>query len=166
MICHVDQNMSPLSFGSISNLKEYLLWEENFDVTFDHRHYSEKGKIKRIASTFEDYALTWWIILLSRRRCENHAIPSGKEIKFLMRKHSVPKYFDILQTWKQSSKSVEKYYEEMLLLLDKITIHKDGEAAWINSTKDLMRTLSRCLSIEKKFDLVGIWKKVCTLLSR
>lgn len=43
-------------------------------MIFHHHHYSEKGKVKLIVCTFEEYALTWWNLLLSKRRSGNHAI--------------------------------------------------------------------------------------------
>lgn len=53
------------------------------------------------------------------KKSQNQVIPSWIEIKVLMRK---------LQTLKQGSKSVNNYYEEMMLFLEEVNIFKDEEA--------------------------------------
>lgn len=51
-----------------SNPCEYLFLEEEINqAIFDHPHYNEKRNVKLIVSTFKDYALTWWNVMLCKR---------------------------------------------------------------------------------------------------
>lgn len=101
-----------------------------------------------------------------RRRSENHAPLSWKEIKMLMRKHFVSRGFHKLQTLKQGSKSVNTYYQKLLLLLEEVNTYEEKETIMDRFYSGFSEKIVDMLADQEKIDLIRTWKKWCMTPSR
>ncbi|XP_056857832.1 uncharacterized protein LOC130507141, partial [Raphanus sativus] len=88
----------------------------------------------KIATTeFYDYALSWWDQLVTARRVnQEYPVDSWQEMKSLMRKRFVPSHYhrDLHQRLRkliQGSKTVEEYYQEMELLMQRASHYVELE---------------------------------------
>ena len=97
--------------------------------------YTEDKKIKLASSEFDGYALRWWDNLVQRRRDDNEApILSWHEMKAIMTARFIPTnylrtVYDKLTQLKQGTMTVDAYYMEMELLLQRARVRESIEMA-------------------------------------
>ena len=91
----------------------------------------EKHRVRLATSEFTGFDLFWWSDL-----CDNnnaHTLPqTWTALKQCMKSCFVPPYYKLdlrlkLQHLNQGSKSVEKYYQELLMGLARCDIHEDDQ---------------------------------------
>ena len=133
-----DRNLGNIKFKiptflGKSDPEAYLQWEKKMDLIFDCHHYSEEKKVKLAITQFADYAITWWDQLVTnRRRNQMGTIDSWHELKSIMKKRFVPRYYhrelmQKLQILRQGSRSVEDYYKEMEMIMTRIDLDEREE---------------------------------------
>ena len=136
------------------DVEEYLMWELKIEKLWRLHDYSEERKIKLASSGFEGYALLWWDSLTElRAENEEPEIATWGEMKHLLRDRFVPKnyirtLYDKLQQLKQGTKSVDAYYKEMELILQRARVREapDQTMQRFLSGLQFMRHLVSCNS--------------------
>src|SRR4051812_19425815 len=95
--------------------------------------YSEDKKIKLASSEFDGYALRWWESVLTEiQETNGQPIPTWCDMKAIMKARFVPtnylwSVFDKLQQLKQVTMTVDAYYMEMELLLQRARVLEEVE---------------------------------------
>ncbi|KAK1695641.1 hypothetical protein QYE76_012338 [Lolium multiflorum] len=113
-------------FEGGADIEEYLTWELKIEKLWSlHPNYSEDRKIKLASSEFDGYALRWWDSLV-RNRDEDGAQPirTWRAMKEVMTSRFVPtnylrNIFDKLTLLRQGVKTVDEYYMEMEMLMQR-----------------------------------------------
>ncbi|KAK1628396.1 hypothetical protein QYE76_002711 [Lolium multiflorum] len=113
-------------FEGGADVEEYLTWELKIEKLWSlHPNYSEDRKIKLASSEFDGYALRWWDSLV-RNRDEDGAQPirTWRAMKEAMTSRFVPtnylrNIFDKLTLLRQGVKTVDEYYMEMEMLMQR-----------------------------------------------
>src|SRR3954463_15563986 len=95
--------------------------------------YTDNKKIKLASSEFDGYALLWWNGLVSARREANLVpITTWQEMlrhmyhRFVLRTYRRSLY-DMLQNLKQGVSSVDEYYKDMKLIMQRARVREDPE---------------------------------------
>jgi len=118
--------------GSI-DVEEYINWELKMEQLWRLHDYTEDRKIKLASSEFDGYALLWWHGLVNARREANELpIRSWREMKEEMQHRFVPRnyrrsLYDKLQNLKQGTSSVDEYYKEMELIMQRAKVREEPE---------------------------------------
>jgi hypothetical protein len=118
--------------GSI-DVEEYINWELKMDQLWRLHDYTEDRKIKLASSEFDGYALLWWHGLVNARREANDLpIRSWREMKEEMQHRFVPRnyrrsLYDKLQNLKQGTSSMDEYYKEMELIMQRAKVREEPE---------------------------------------
>ena len=87
-------------------------------MIFDIHRYSEEKKVKLAVVEFTAYVMVWWErLVVERRRNRERSVSKWEELKTIMKKMYVPKYyyrelFNRLQMITQGNKSVEEYQKD------------------------------------------------------
>ena len=111
-----------------------MQWEKRVELIFDCHQYSEEKKVKLAVTQFQDYAISWWEQLVSsRRRNQEYPIETWHDLKTVMKKRFVPRYYhrelmQRLQVLRQGSRSVKDYYKEMEMIITQADLVEDEEA--------------------------------------
>ncbi|KAK1665860.1 hypothetical protein QYE76_054019 [Lolium multiflorum] len=121
-------------FEGGADVEEYLTWELKIEKLWSlHPHYSEDRKIKLASSEFDGYALRWWDSLV-RNRDEDGAQPirTWRAMKEAMTSRFVPtnymrNIFDKLTLLRQGVKTVDEYYMEMEMLMQRGRVRESLE---------------------------------------
>ncbi|KAK1683361.1 hypothetical protein QYE76_044209 [Lolium multiflorum] len=121
-------------FEGGADVEEYLTWELKIEKLWSlHPHYSEDRKIKLASSEFDGYALRWWDSLV-RNRDEDGAQPirTWHAMKEVMTSRFVPtnymrNIFDKLTLLRQGVKTVDEYYMEMEMLMQRGRVRESLE---------------------------------------
>ncbi|KAK1608780.1 hypothetical protein QYE76_032453 [Lolium multiflorum] len=121
-------------FEGGADVEEYLTWELKIEKLWSlHPHYSEDRKIKLASSEFDGYALRWWDSLV-RNRDEDGAQPirTWRAMKEVMTSRFVPtnymrNIFDKLTLLRQGVKTVDEYYMEMEMLMQRGRVRESLE---------------------------------------
>ncbi|KAK1692338.1 hypothetical protein QYE76_009035 [Lolium multiflorum] len=121
-------------FEGGADVEEYLTWELKIEKLWSlHPNYSEDKKIKLASSEFDGYALRWWDSLV-RNRDEDGAQPirTWHAMKEVMTSRFVPtnymrNIFDKLTLLRQGVKTVDEYYMEMEMLMQRGRVHESLE---------------------------------------
>ena len=106
------------------------MWELKIEKLWRLHDYPDERKIKLASSGLEGYALLWWDGITSmREELEEPEVTTWREMKQLMRDRFVPKNYirslhDKLQQLKQGSKSVDAYYKEMELIIQRARVRE------------------------------------------
>src|ERR1041385_5882804 len=118
--------------GSI-DVEEFLNWEMNIEQLWRLHEYTDDKNIKLASSEFDGYALLWWNGLISTRR-EANLVPVTFWQDMLLHMHHrfVPRtyrrsLYDKLQNLKQGVLSVDEYYKEMELIMQRARVREDPE---------------------------------------
>src|SRR3954469_15842572 len=112
-------------FEGSNDVEEYLIWELKIEKLWRLHEYTEDRKIKLTSSEFDGYALRWWDNLVRTRQEEGDPpIITWRTMKQVMRDRFIPRnyirsLYDKLQTLKQGTKSVDDYYQEMELIMQR-----------------------------------------------
>ncbi|KAK1644847.1 hypothetical protein QYE76_062652 [Lolium multiflorum] len=121
-------------FEGGADVEEYLTWELKIEKLWSlHPNYSEDKKIKLASSEFDGYALRWWDSLV-RNRDEDGAQPilTWRSMKEVMTSRFVPtnymrNIFDKLTLLRQGVKTVDEYYMEMEMLMQRGRVRESLE---------------------------------------
>ncbi|KAK1617222.1 hypothetical protein QYE76_022739 [Lolium multiflorum] len=137
-------------FEGGADVEEYLTWELKIEKLWSlHPNYSEERKIKLASSEFDGYALRWWDSLI-RNRDEDGAQPirTWHAMKEVMTSRFVPtnylwNIFDKLTLLRQGVKTVDEYYMEMEMLMQRGRVHDDdydtdGEDAYPSDARTIV----------------------------
>src|SRR3954467_14533495 len=118
--------------GSI-DVEEFLNWEMKIAQLWRLHEYTDDKKIKLASSEFDGYALLWWNGLVSAWR-EANLVPITTWPGMLRHMHHrfVPRtyrrsLYDKLQNLKQGVSSVDEYYKEMELIMQRARVREDPE---------------------------------------
>ncbi|KAK1595677.1 hypothetical protein QYE76_018379 [Lolium multiflorum] len=138
-------------FEGGTDVEEYLTWELKIERLWRlHPDYTEDRKIKLASSEFDGYALRWWDALVQDRE-EDGELPiiTWRTMKAAMRARFVPtnylrSVFDKLTQLKQGVLTVDAYYMEMEMLMQRARVRESLEM-----------TLQRFLN-GLKFNIKGI----------
>ena len=147
------------TFHGKSDPEEYLQYESKIEHVFDCNNFSEERKLKLAVAEFCDYANIWWASLKSEwRRNFEEPIETWEELKTLMRKRYIPKHYSRelkqkLYTLQQGSKSVEDYYKEMEVLMNRACINEDEEDTMARFLGGLNRQLAHQVDRQPYFDM-------------
>ncbi|KAK1698088.1 hypothetical protein QYE76_014785 [Lolium multiflorum] len=121
-------------FEGGADVEEYLTWELKIEKLWTlHPHYSEDRKIKLASSEFDGYALRWWDAFV-RNRDEDGEQPirTWRAMKEAMTSRFVPtnylrNIFDKLTLLRQGVKTVDEYYMEMEMLMQRGRVRESLE---------------------------------------
>ncbi|KAK1680543.1 hypothetical protein QYE76_041391 [Lolium multiflorum] len=121
-------------FEGGADVEEYLTWELKIEKLWSlHPNYSEDRKIKLASSEFDGYALRWWDSLV-RNLDEDGAQPirTWRAMKEAMTSRFVPtnylrNIFDKLTLLRQGVKTVDEYYMEMEMLMQRGRVRESLE---------------------------------------
>ena len=120
-------------FEGSPDVEEYLTWELKIEKLWRLHDYTEDRKVKLASSEFDGYALRWWDSIMSNRRDDNELpVLTWREMKAIMRARFVPtnylrSVFDKLQQLKQGTMTVDAYYMEMEMLLQRARVRESVE---------------------------------------
>lgn len=114
-------------------VEEYLTWGLKIEKLWRLHDYTEDRKIKLASSEFYGYALRWWDSLV-RRREEDGELPiiTWHTMKEAMRARFVPtnylrSVFDKLTQLRQGALTVDAYYMEMEMLMQRARVRESVE---------------------------------------
>ncbi|KAK1607904.1 hypothetical protein QYE76_031577 [Lolium multiflorum] len=121
-------------FEGGTDVEEYLTWELKIERLWRlHPDYTEDRKIKLASSEFDGYALRWWDALVQNRE-EDGELPiiTWRTMKAAMRARFVPtnylcSVFDKLTQLKQGVLTVDAYYMEMEMLMQRARVREPLE---------------------------------------
>ncbi|KAK1651369.1 hypothetical protein QYE76_069174 [Lolium multiflorum] len=121
-------------FEGGADVEEYLTWELKIEKLWSlHPNYTEDRKIKLASSEFDGYALRWWDALV-RNRQEDGELPiiTWRAMKEAMNSRFVPTnylrtIYDKLTLLRQGVKTVDEYYMEMELLMQRGRVRESLE---------------------------------------
>ncbi|KAK1601954.1 hypothetical protein QYE76_027059 [Lolium multiflorum] len=121
-------------FEGTTDVEEYLTWELKIERLWRlHPDYTEDRKIKLASSEFDGYALRWWDALVQDRE-EDGELPiiTWRTMKAAMRARFVPtnylrSVFDKLTQLKQGVLTVDAYYMEMEMLMQRARVRESLE---------------------------------------
>ncbi|KAK1625877.1 hypothetical protein QYE76_000192 [Lolium multiflorum] len=138
-------------FEGGADVEEYLTWELKIEKLWSlHPHYTEDREIKLASSEFDGYALRWWDAFV-RNRDEDGEQPirTWRAMKEAMTSRFVPtnylrNIYDKLTLLRQGVKTVDEYYMEMEMLMQRGRVRESFEM-----------TMQRFLN-GLKYDIKGI----------
>ena len=137
--------------GSIDP-EDYLTWELKIEKLWRLFDYPEDKKVKLAASEFDGYALRWWDALVQHRREDNELpVMDWHEMKQIMKARFVPtnylrSVFDKLTQLKQGTMTVDEYYMEMEMLMQRARIRESIEMTmqrFLNNLKLPIKSIVR-----------------------
>ncbi|KAK1604034.1 hypothetical protein QYE76_027707 [Lolium multiflorum] len=138
-------------FEGGADVEEYLTWELKIEKLWSlHPHYTEDRKIKLASSEFDGYALRWWDrFVRAREEDGEQPIITWHAMKAAMTERFVPtnylrNIFDKLTLLRQGVKTVDEYYMEMEMLMQRGRVKESLEM-----------TMTRFLN-GLKYDIKGI----------
>ncbi|KAK1686815.1 hypothetical protein QYE76_047663 [Lolium multiflorum] len=112
-------------FEGGADVEEYLIWELKIEKLWCLHNYTEDRKIKLASSEFDGYALRWWDRYVSAREEDGEPpIITWRAMKAAMTERFVPtnylrNIFDKLTLLRQGMKTVDEYYMEMEMLMQR-----------------------------------------------
>ncbi|KAK1610106.1 hypothetical protein QYE76_033779 [Lolium multiflorum] len=165
-------------FEGGADVEEYLTWELKIEKLWSlHPNYSEDKKIKLASSEFDGYALCWWDSLV-RNRDEDGAQPirTWRAMKEVMTSRFVPtnymqNIFDKLSLLRQGVKTVDEYYMEMEMLMQRGRVRESLEMTmqrfvnglnWLK--KQRLRDVLREVGVLHPCAYYGAFDALCSLL--
>ncbi|KAK1698248.1 hypothetical protein QYE76_014945 [Lolium multiflorum] len=121
-------------FEGGADVEEYLTWELKIEKLWGlHPHYTEDQKVKLASSEFDGYALRWWDAFV-RNRDEDGEQPirTWHAMKEAMTSRFVPtnylrNIYDKLTLLRQGVKTVDEYYMEMEMLMQRGRVRESLE---------------------------------------
>ena len=116
-----------------NDVEEYLRWELKIEKLWRLHNYTEDKKIKLASSEFEGYALQWWDNIVRQRALDGvPEIITWRTMKQVMRDRFVPpnyvrSLYDKLQNLRQGTMTVDEYFKEMELILQRARVREEPE---------------------------------------
>ncbi|RDY00895.1 hypothetical protein CR513_15852, partial [Mucuna pruriens] len=126
-----------------NDLELYLEWERKVEHVFDCHNYSEEKNVKLAIGEFIDYASIWWNqFMINRRRNGERPIRTWEDMKSVMRRRFVSSYYhrDLhrkLQCLTQGSMSVQDYYKEKEIAMNRANVEENREASMTSLKKEI-----------------------------
>ncbi|KAK1617977.1 hypothetical protein QYE76_023494 [Lolium multiflorum] len=121
-------------FEGGADVEEYLTWELKIEKLWSlHPNYTEDRKIKLASSEFDGYALRWWDALVRNRQEDGEPpIITWRAMKEAMNSRFVPTnylrtIYDKLTLLRQGVKTVDEYYMEMEMLMQRGRVRESLE---------------------------------------
>ncbi|KAK1626726.1 hypothetical protein QYE76_001041 [Lolium multiflorum] len=121
-------------FEGGADVEEYLTWELKIEKLWSlHPHYTEDRKIKLASSEFDGYALRWWNAFVRNREEDgDQPIRTWRAMKEAMTSRFVPtnylrNIYDKLTLLRQGVKTVDEYYMEMEMLMQRGRVRESLE---------------------------------------
>ncbi|KAK1620967.1 hypothetical protein QYE76_026484 [Lolium multiflorum] len=121
-------------FEGGADVEEYLTWELKIEKLWNlHPHYTEDRKIKLASSEFDGYALRWWDAFVRNRDEDGEQpIQTWRAMKEAMTSRFVPtnylrNIYDKLTLLRQGVKTVDEYYMEMEMLIQRGRVRESLE---------------------------------------
>ncbi|KAK1620453.1 hypothetical protein QYE76_025970 [Lolium multiflorum] len=121
-------------FEGGADVEEYLTWELKIEKLWSlHPHYTEDRKIKLASSEFDGYALRWWdAFVRNREEDREQPIRTWRAMKEAMTSRFVPtnylrNIYDKLTLLRQGVKTVDEYYMEMEMLMQRGRVRESLE---------------------------------------
>ncbi|KAK1663109.1 hypothetical protein QYE76_051268 [Lolium multiflorum] len=145
-------------FEGGADVEEYLTWELKIEKLWSlHPHYSEDRKIKLASSEFDGYALRWWDSLV-RNRDEDGAQPirTWHAMKEVMTSRFVPtnymwNIFDKLTLLRQGVKTVDEYYMEMEMLMQRGRVQEEHRTR--RGAVDMKADVKMAVKLDMELDM-------------
>ena len=82
------------SFIGSGSIDDYLDWEDKVEGLFKCYEIDDNTRVRLAAVEFTGYAALWWKNIVASRRREGEAeICTWQEMKRVLRKRFVPKYY-------------------------------------------------------------------------
>ncbi|KAK1666302.1 hypothetical protein QYE76_054461, partial [Lolium multiflorum] len=137
-------------FEGGADVEKYLTWELKIEKLWRLHNYTEDRKIKLASSKFDGYALRWWYRYVSAREEDGEPpIITWRAMKAAMTERFVPtnylrNIFDKLTLLRQGVKTIDEYYMEMEMLMQRGRVKESLEM-----------TMTRFLN-GLKYDIKGI----------
>ncbi|KAK1661982.1 hypothetical protein QYE76_050141 [Lolium multiflorum] len=116
-----------------ADVEEYLTWELKIQKLWNLHNYTEDRKIKLASSEFDGYALRWWDALVRNRHEDGEQpIITWRAMKEAMNSRFVPTnylrtIYDKLTLLRQGVKTVDEYYMEMEMLMQRGRVRESLE---------------------------------------
>ena len=152
-------------FEGSTDVEEYLTWELKMEKLWRLHDYTDERKIKLASSEFDGYALRWWDNLVQQRR-EDNAVPilTWREMKAIMHARFVPPnylrtVYDKLQQLKQGVMTVDAYYMEMEMLLQRARVREANEQTmqrFLHGLKFNIKSIVRHHKYENMIELLHL----------
>ncbi|KAK1680829.1 hypothetical protein QYE76_041677 [Lolium multiflorum] len=120
-------------FEGGDDVEEYLTWELKIEKLWRLHNYTEDSKIKLASSEFDGYALRWWDALVRNRQEDGEPpIITWRAMKEAMNSRFVPTnylrtIYDKLTLLRQGVKTVDEYYMEMEMLMQRGRVRESLE---------------------------------------
>ena len=120
-----------IPFAGSADPEVYLNWENAVDQKFKSHLVPEEHRVRLATSEFTGFALFWWSDICDNKN--NNALPQSlTALKHLMKSRFVPPYYKCdlqlkLQCLNQGNKSIEEYYQELLVGLAHCDIHEGDQ---------------------------------------
>ncbi|KAK5820315.1 hypothetical protein PVK06_025361 [Gossypium arboreum] len=137
----------------------YCEWESKIELMFRYYKCSEEEKVQLATLGFSDYALSWWIQLgIDCQRNRERIIETWNELKQVMRKRYVPSHYyrevlTRLQLLVQGNQSVDEYFKEMEMLIQRANIQEDEEITIVRFVNGLNVSIANALNLDTYIDL-------------
>ncbi|KAK1619308.1 hypothetical protein QYE76_024825 [Lolium multiflorum] len=121
-------------FEGGADVEEYLTWELKIEKLWNlHPNYTEDKKIKLASSEFDGYALHWWDAFVRNRNEDGeqpirtwHAMKEEMTSRFVPTNY-LQNIYDKLTLLKQGVKTVDEYYMEMEMLMQRGRVRESLE---------------------------------------
>ncbi|KAK1694104.1 hypothetical protein QYE76_010801 [Lolium multiflorum] len=121
-------------FEGGADVEEYLTWELKIEKLWSlHTNYTEDRKIKLASSEFDGYALRWWDALVRNRQADGEQpIITWRAMNEATNSRFVPTnylrtIFNKLTLLRQGVKTVDEYYMDMEMLMQRGRVHESLE---------------------------------------
>src|SRR3989337_794713 len=124
--------------------------------------YTEDRKIKLASSKFDDYALPWWHnIVQSRIEDGERPIVTWRAMKEEMRARFVPRnyirsLYDRLQNLRQGTSSVDEYFQEMELIMQRARVREEPEQTMQRFLSGLNYNIKRIVRLHQYYDMTDL----------
>ena len=155
-------NFTVPKFVGSTDVEEYLNWELKVEKLWRMHEYTEDRKIKLASSEFDDYALLWWDnFVQSRIEDGERPIVTWRAMKEEMRARFVPRnyirsLYDKLQNLRQGTSSVDEYFQEMELIMQRARVREEPEQTMQRFLSGLNYNIKRIVRLHQYYDMTDL----------
>ncbi|XP_014751732.1 uncharacterized protein LOC106865663 [Brachypodium distachyon] len=149
-------------FEGSTDVEEYLIWELKIEKLWRLHEYTEDRKIKLASSEFDGYALRWWDNIVRTRQEEGDPpIITWRTMKEVMRERFIPRnymrsLYDKLQNLRQGTMSVDDYFQEMELIMQRARVHEQPEQTMQRFLSGLTYNIKRIVRHHQYCDMTEL----------